>query len=270
MKRSDGSEGQRSRVAGPKPDSVMGWSPFHVAANDYLQAGYLPIPLPAMRKGAPPMGTPNELIVNEDKLNEWLAINRPRNIGTIVPDGTVVFDIDGAAARETLKEIENQYGKLPETWYTYRGDVNRYHLWYSAPGGLTWPGRLAPGIDVIYRHYRYMVLPPSIHPDGGQYRWATNRTGVLKPSQGYFPEPDEFVDLPESWLVLANGRGYVHRERAIVDCRLWMDEHGKGDMCPEMKRVRNRWLGDISEHVELGRMHDSVDNAVWSLVAEIK
>lgn len=248
---------------------ALGWSPFHTAAEDYYHAGYMPIPLPQGRKFPPPKGVPNDLNYQQSTLDNWLSKNRAYNIGSIVPDGVVVFDIDGKPGMETLAELENSLGALPKTWCSFRGDPERYHLWFSCPAGLTWPGKLGAGLDIIYRHYRYMVMPPSIHPDGGQYRWANLRGNSLRVSNGYFPGIDEFSDLPDSWLSLGGSGGYVHRERATVDSRLWLSEHGKGAICPELKRVTALHLREIRKHADLGGMHDAVVNAVWSVVAEI-
>lgn len=276
-------KGDGSTLDESSPNRVsLGWSPFHTAAKDYYDAGYMPIPLPEGKKGPPPDGTPNGIEYSEEGLNAWLEgtyhslkgkpdriDKRYKNIGCIVPDGTVVFDVDGRAAHETLKEMENELGPLPATWMSFRGDPDRYHLWFACPEGLVWPGRLAPGIDVIYRHYRYMVLPPSIHPDGGQYRWANLRKDTLRVSNGYFPSPDEHSDLPEQWHTLATGNGYTRRDRARVDSRLWIQEHGKGRPCPELLRVLKRHQRDLRRHADAGGMHDSMLNGVWAILAEI-
>jgi len=258
---------------------ALGWSPFHTAAEDYLQAGFLPIPLPSGKKFPPPKGVPNDLDYTETTLEEWLAgiyrngdkqrIDKgPKNIGTIVPDGVVVFDIDGPSGKETLAELENTLGALPPTWMTFRGDVDRYHLWFVTPGGLVWPGKLGAGLDIIYRHYRYVVVPPSVHPNGNQYRWITNSRGGARLLQ-YLPAPDEFADLPEAWLSLTNGNGYVRRDRAEVDARLWIQEHGAGSPCPQMKRVVLTHLKLMRKHADLGGLHDAMVNAVWSVLAEV-
>ncbi len=265
----------RNRVAGRQTDDstaarIAGaWSPFHAAAEDYYQAGYLPIPLPYAKKWAPPKGVPNDIHYGQSTLDGWLARDYPCNIGSIVPDGVVVLDIDGPSGRETLTELEKKLGVLPDTWMTQRGDPERYHLWYSVPEGMTWPGKLGAGLDVIYRHYRYMVMPPSVHPSGAQYGWAHMRGNLLRTSQGYFPSPDEFRDLPESWLELHNGSGYVRRDRAEVDARLWIAEYGQGEPCPELKRVLVRHQKEIRRYAELGGMHDAMVNAVWACLAEI-
>lgn len=248
---------------------TLGWSPFHTAAEDYYRAGFLPIPLPEGKKFPPPRGVPNDIDYTESTLENWLADTRFRNIGSIVPDGVVVLDIDGAPGQATLTELENRLGSLPPTWISFRGNPDRYHLWFVTPAGLTWPGKLGAGLDVIYRHYRYMVCPPSIHPDGGQYRWANLRGNSLRVSNGYLPGIDEFSDLPDAWLQLANGNGYIHRERAEIDSRLWIREHGKGKPCPEIKRVVLWHVRELRKHAELGGMHDAMVNAVWAVLAEI-
>ena len=275
-----GRKAEGSSHSALSPNRVsLGWSPFHTAAKDYHKAGYLPIPLPEGKKYPPPKGVPNDVEYTEGRLEAWLRgeyegreeklDTRHKNLGCIVPDGTVVFDIDGAAARETLREMENELGPLPPTWASFRGDPDRFHLWYVCPEGTVWPGKLGAGIDVIYRHYRYVVLPPSIHPDGGQYRWANLRNNTMRVSNGYFPSPDEFSDLSERWLELANGNNYVRRDRAKVDSRLWITEHGKGKPCPELRRVLIRHQKDIRKHADAGGMHDSMINAIWAVLAEM-
>src|SRR3989337_2062131 len=112
-------DGSTSSVALPNR-VTLGWSPFHTAAKDYFEAGYLPIPLPEGKKYPPPWGVPNDVEYSEGLLDAWLdgcypqkdgserIDNRFKNIGCIVPDGTVVIDVDGAAAREALLELENE------------------------------------------------------------------------------------------------------------------------------------------------------------------
>jgi P4 family phage/plasmid primase-like protien len=259
----------------------LGYSPFHTAASSYFEAGYLPIPLPEGKKFPPPFGIPNDIEINAKQIDEWSqgiyrdkqgntrVDKRYKNIGCVVPEGVVVLDIDGPSGRESLIELENQLGELPATWFTFRGDPERYHMWFTVPSNLVWPGKLGAGLDVIYRHYRYMVIPPSIHPNGSQYRWANMRGNTLRVSNEYFPSPDEFADLPVAWLSLANGNGYVRRDRANVDSRLWIVEHGKGEPCPEMRRVLMQHQKLVRKHADLGGMHDAMVNGVWAILAEI-
>jgi len=257
-------------------------SPFHLAARDYLGAGYLPIPLPIGKKYPPPQGTPNELVVDRAQVKEWLSGNyvrvknsepesysdsRPKNIGSILPEGVVVLDIDGTVGIETLNELEGTYGDLPDTWISYRGDPERYHMWFRCPTDMAWPGKLGAGLDIIYRHYRYVVLPPSLHPDGAVYRWS-NTSGER--IDNYFPAISEIPKLPNSWHAASNVAGYKHRERATVDARLWLTEHGKGGICPELSRVLKRHTNLVRRSSGPGGLHDELNNGVWALVAEIQ
>jgi putative DNA primase/helicase len=245
----------------------VGFSPFHVAALDYFNAGFLPFPLPIAKKSPPPKGVPNAIDITYERIIEWLDNSQPRNIGCVVPEGIVVLDIDGLPGKETLRELESRYGELRNTWISFRGDPDRYHLWYASPPGLVWPGKLGTGVDIIYRHYRYMVLPPSIHPDGQQYRWV-GPNGVSEYA-GYLPGTEEFHDLNRAWHQLAAGRGYVYRDRAEVDSRLWLAEHGGGEICPELRRVVVSHQRRIRVGANGGGMHDCMLNAVWAVLAEI-
>lgn len=153
--------------------TTVGYSPFHLAAATYLKAGFMPFPLPIGKKYPPPKGVPNDINIDEKLVDEWLQDPRPKNIGTIIPEGVVVIDVDGLPGKESLKELENEFGTLSNTWISFRGDPDRYHLWYSIPQTLdNWGGKLGAGLDLITRHYRYVVLPPSVHPSGAQYRWV--------------------------------------------------------------------------------------------------
>lgn len=249
--------------------TVVGWSPFHVAAMDYLTAGYFPIPLPIGKKWPPPKGIPNDQLVTHELVEQWLARDRPMNIGTVVPDGVVVIDVDDAPGQETIRELEQQHGILPKTWISFRGNPNRYHMWFRTPNDIVWPGKLGAGVDIVYRHYRYMVAPPSVHPSGAQYRWANLKGASLHASQGYLPGIEEFSDLPKAWLTLADSKGYVNRPRADLDARLWLEEYGKGKPCQEMRRALTRHQKEVRKYAEPGGLHDAVINGVWALVAEI-
>ena len=64
------------------------------------------------------------------------------------------------------------------------------HLLYSVPDGKRWgnaKGNLPAGIDVK-AWGGYVVLPPSIHPNGNAYQWET----------GYRPDEMQPLPLPES------------------------------------------------------------------------
>jgi putative DNA primase/helicase len=252
---------------------VKSISPFHASASAYADAGWFPIPLPMLEKSPPPDGTPNDIDLDKypQHLRKWLNNKRPANIGTIVPEGIIGIDVDGPKALSTLAEFEGKYGKLPETWMSYRGNQERFHMWFWIPPARKWPGKLADGIDVLYRHYRYAVLPPSIHPSKNPYRWALpNKAGQPEGIEGYFPGVDELNELPEDWITaFSDTSGYQHYERVRTDVNLWLREHGGGNCCTEMKRIGRHHKQAIIKAAEDGGCHDAMINAVWAITAEM-
>lgn len=159
--------------------------PYRAAALDYYRYGYLPIPLPPGAKHPPPKGTPNDIEINAAQIRRWARERPNANIATVVPDGVIVIDVDGPEGVKTLDKLERNYGELPPTWKVSRGDPDRFHMWFCSRSGLAWPGDLGQGIDIIYRHYRYVLLPPSVHPNGSAYYWI--RPDGSKADFGEFP-----------------------------------------------------------------------------------
>jgi hypothetical protein len=98
------------------------------------------------------------------------------NIGGVVPEGRVVIDIDPRnGGLESVVALTGRYGPFPET-PTVKSGGNGIHNYFLVPDGVTLPsgGSLAtsghtgvewkgPGGQV--------VLPPSVHESGQEYRW---------------------------------------------------------------------------------------------------
>lgn len=95
---------------------------------------------------------------------------QPYSIGVSVPDGLIVVDFD-ANAHEHIKD--NPDMGLPETWVTITpGKGGGRHYWYRLPEGV----KIAPRVKVmdgidIRTLGSYVLVPPSTHPDGGEYAW---------------------------------------------------------------------------------------------------
>lgn len=153
----------------------------HVQA--YLDAGWQGVlPLPPGSKGPPPEGFTGYQGVwpTETLIIQWRKKHPDANIGLRLPKGVIGIDVDAYAGKpgaKTLEDLEVELGPLPPTWViTSRDDgVSGIRL-YRVSGGFdfappSWhsPG---PGIDVIHFGHRYVVAPPSVHPEGGTYRWV--------------------------------------------------------------------------------------------------
>jgi len=86
--------------------------------------------------------------------------------------GTFVLDIDGQNGAESLATLELAHDPLPRTLFcsTARGR----HFWLRYPAHLrigNTAGKLGPGIDTRGQD-GYSLIPPSLHPNGIQYRWS--------------------------------------------------------------------------------------------------
>ena len=94
-----------------------------------------------------------------DKINKWC--DQGVNLGiACAPSGLIVIDVD--YRNEPDFDILE---KLPNT-YTV-GTADGYHLYYEIEPG-TYRGKVGDGIDIKYNGY--VVAPPSLHPDGVQYK----------------------------------------------------------------------------------------------------
>jgi putative DNA primase/helicase len=89
--------------------------------------------------------------------------------------GVFVVDIDGANGASNLAELEARHGALPRTLTTIT--ASGCHLWFRTNGSdiRGGNGKFCPCIDVKAEGC-YVVAPPSIHPDGWQYRWSDYST----------------------------------------------------------------------------------------------
>lgn len=110
--------------------------------------------------------TPDPTLIGE----AWR--HRPEaNIGmpTGAASGRIVIDVDPRnGGDETLRDLEAEYGPLPETLRALTGGGGA-HYYFSNPG-VRLATALGPGIDVKGAG-GFVVLPPSIHPNGGRYEW---------------------------------------------------------------------------------------------------
>jgi len=113
-------------------------------------------------------------------ISEWWGRRPFANIGiaTGAESGFFVLDVDGQSGAESLQEIEEQYGKLPNTVEAITGGGGR-HILFRYPFDMVIGNKvaLAPGLD-IRGHGGYIVAPPSVHISGKQYHWeASSRPG---------------------------------------------------------------------------------------------
>lgn len=144
-----------------------------------------------------PLVSQYKATLDTDVIGDWWARWPDALIGHRIADNQVLTDIDPRHhGHDVWRALCDTHGK-PETraHYSGRGDGGG-HLWWHHTladseiyqvtaleawgqerqlGEPTGNGRWTTGIDVLHRHHRYTILPPSPHPETGQpYRWKTD------------------------------------------------------------------------------------------------
>lgn len=114
---------------------------------------------------------------DEGQLRDWWGRWPDASIGCPTgPDGNGLFvlDVDLPEGPATLAALEAQHGPLPSTLEQRTGGGGR-QLFFKLPTGReirNSAGKLGPGLDVRGAG-GYVILPPSSHPSGGRYSWAS-------------------------------------------------------------------------------------------------
>lgn len=92
-------------------------------------------------------------------------------IATGKASGIVCLDVDAkTGGRETLAILEDENGRLPEAPTVLTGGGG-LHIYFRDPGGVrNSASAIGAGLDVR-GDGGYVIAPPSIHPNGTEYRW---------------------------------------------------------------------------------------------------
>lgn len=179
--------------------------PYGETARQYLAAGWgSPLPLPAGKKKSPPEGWTGRDAPDASAadVEAWCEEHAAGNIGMRLREGIIGIDVDahkGQRAAAAWTELVGRLGLLPDSapWCTSRDDgVSGIRLFRVPPGYMT-PGVIGAAGEVIQRHHRYVVVPPSVSPPpplgtGQPYRWV-NR------AEGEIPQRWELPVLPTTW-----------------------------------------------------------------------
>jgi hypothetical protein len=138
----------------------------------------------------PPLveGWPTKATCNLDQLEAWACDFMGCNWGlaTGLGSGVFVLDIDGEPGCAALLGHDRLGQKLPDTLSVSTG--NGSHVYFRYPEGQAIRNsarKLAPGLD-IRGEGGYVVIPPSIHPNGTQYA---------------FDDPNEPIANAPEWLL---------------------------------------------------------------------
>ncbi len=118
-----------------------------------------------------------------DETNIKLWDNTPHNIG--IATGHVseilVVDVDG--------EYPPEWEAMPDTWTVKTKKGFHYYFYMPVDTDFRNSARIAENVD-IRANGGYVVAPPSVHPDGGNYEWL----------EGKSPSDITIADIPEFLL----------------------------------------------------------------------
>ena len=165
-------------------------------ALNYVNQGFSIFPLRSKSKVPAISGGFLASTTNTDIIDAWWSERPKSNIAIATGDrsgGIVVIDIDvdeikGIDGRESIREWEKKYSKLPATAtaITGRGGI---HLYYKSSLQLPSKINLLDGVD-IRANGGYVVAPGSIHENGREYIWDLDIEDY-----GIQPLPQSFIDL---------------------------------------------------------------------------
>lgn len=151
----------------------------------YDNIGWVVMPIRSNSK-IPVIKSWSKITSNDDTIDEF---NENNNLGVIMgkASGIICIDVDVKAADgvATLKGLEQQYGKLPETVMseTPSGGIHYYFKYHE---GIRNRKKVGPGIDIQADGTQTLEYPSVIN--GEYYEWV------------YDPFENEVSELPQTWL----------------------------------------------------------------------
>lgn len=148
------------------------------AALGYAAMGWAVFPL--QPKGKEPLDGSRgfkDATTDQEKIRKWWGRHPDMNIGLATgaaSGGIVAVDVDenddrGKHGMDTLTEWERGRGELPETAMSITGSGG-YHILLRVEGACPCSTNADKAVD-IRGDGGYIVLPPSVHPNGNRYEW---------------------------------------------------------------------------------------------------
>lgn len=143
---------------------------LHSAARAYADRGWSVFPCKPGEKVPATVHGCKDATTDLAQVDRWWTDMPDANIGlaTGQPSGLWVLDIDGDEGFESLLDLGHG---VPPTLAQHTPSGG-WHLLFSDPGGLgNTASKLGPKID-SRGDGGYIVAAPSLHPNGGRYRWG--------------------------------------------------------------------------------------------------
>ncbi len=189
---------ERKILADALAYSRRGWPvfPVHTIKNGHCTCGK-PECKDKNNEGKHPIGNlapdgVKNATTDERQIKKWWKAIPDANIGmaTGKPSGVDVLDVDPKhGGDESLKQLEVEYGSLPDTVESITGSGGRHILFQHTPGLKNSKIKDYPGLDVKTTN-GYVVAPRSRHISGNTYEWEASS------------HPDDVLLAPmPQWLI---------------------------------------------------------------------
>ncbi|HZT32678.1 MAG TPA: bifunctional DNA primase/polymerase [Bryobacteraceae bacterium] len=145
-----------------------------------------------------------------DTVAAWWQQWPDSNIGLRL-DNLVVLDVDGTEGADSLAALEQQHGPLVAR-AQQRSGSGGWHYVFEAAEGVTKHLKFRPGLDLLTGAGCYIVVDPSQHASGGNYRWVDTE------SPANTPRPQLPLTVPPAWLLeVAKTKARTPTERVPVE-----------------------------------------------------
>lgn len=116
-------------------------------------------------------------------VREWWNLWPNANVGIVTgpESGLFVLDVDGEQGEQSLMDLEQRHGELPETLTVLSGGGGR-HLYFLCERALevrNSQSKIAPRLD-IRGQGGFVVAPPSRHASGTWYQYENADTPIVR------------------------------------------------------------------------------------------
>lgn len=181
------------------------------AALGYAELGWPVFPLRPRSKAPIFSGGFHTATVNTATVERWWRANPAANVGAACGEAVIVLDVDGPEAEAELHKLLpggesiDQYPQVS----TGRAGGGR-HVYFTGDLELRRRIGFRPHLDLLGRG-GYVILPPSVHPSGAEYRWVHGGPPSVLPGvpewlhQAVLPPPRPSTPAP---LPDTAGHGY--------------------------------------------------------------
>lgn len=119
----------------------------------------------------------HDATISTETITKWGTIWPNANIGLHPgPSGLIALDFDvKGGGLDTLNELRKGTPEIDDAWIQATPSGG-FHYVFDAPTDLELnnPVRIMPGLDIRYNG-TYIVVAPSVHPNGGVYTWKQKR-----------------------------------------------------------------------------------------------